>query len=107
MAWTLSPQQRALWRERGWLAIADAVTPEDVRSLDRWIGEISRAPADGDQRLHYFEETPSGPAICRTERFLDDHAELARFMTAGVLPDIAAASAPARRRAVFIWSISG
>lgn len=91
MARRLTDQQMETWRRHGWLAVADAFAPAEVTALHRWVDEIAAAPAPGDQRLHYFEETEHGPAICRTERFLADNAGLHRLLQFGTLPEIAAA----------------
>lgn len=90
MARRLTEAEMAAWRRRGWLVVADAFAPAEIAALRRWVDEIAEPPAPGDQRLHYFEETENGPAICRTERFLADHEGLHRLLQFGTLPDLAA-----------------
>ncbi|MDQ7250447.1 phytanoyl-CoA dioxygenase family protein [Dongia sedimenti] len=80
-----------IWQRQGWL-LAAAVLPEEVvRVLPDWLDAIAQPPSRDAQRQHYFEETPHGPAICRTERFLADHADLNGLITAGAVPEISAA----------------
>lgn len=91
MARRLAEHQIETWRRQGWLVVAGAFVRAEVTALRRWVDEITKPPAPGEQRLHYFEETESGPAICRTERFLADHEGLHRLLQFGTVPEIAAA----------------
>lgn len=57
--------------------------------------QVSRDPtcsssSSGDQRLHYFEHTALGRALCRTERYIEDHAALRTLICAAVRPLLAA-----------------
>ncbi|MFT5389877.1 MAG: ectoine hydroxylase-related dioxygenase (phytanoyl-CoA dioxygenase family) [Gammaproteobacteria bacterium] len=85
----LSEEQIAHWKHHGWLLIDDCLSPDEVREFPRWLEEIANPSKQGEQRLHYYEQTSNGPVICRTERYLDDHPRLARLLTQGVLPAIA------------------
>lgn len=91
MSLDLSEAQLAHWRERGWLAVPRAFSADHVSRIGDWVGAVSQPVQPGDRRLHYFEETEAGPAICRTEGFLDDHEELRRLITEGALPALMAA----------------
>jgi hypothetical protein len=46
---------------------AGALTPADLACLDRAATEIATWPAGSHVWGHYAEQTPHGPAICRTE----------------------------------------
>jgi hypothetical protein len=85
----LTADQRRFFDRHGWLVLDGALPPEARGALDRWVHEVSRPPAPGDSRLHYFEQTDRGRALCRTERYIEDHAGLGSLITAGVLPEIA------------------
>jgi hypothetical protein len=91
MSRELSAADVAAWRRQGWLVVDRAFAPAEVTALRRWVDEIALPPMPGEQRLHYFEETANGPAICRTERFLADHQGLHRLLQFGTLPELAAA----------------
>ena len=81
---------RDTFATEGW-TVAREVLPRDTRAaLAEWADDISVLPGHGAQRLHYFEQTSAGRALCRTERFLEDHPALAELMTQGTLPLMAA-----------------
>jgi ectoine hydroxylase-related dioxygenase (phytanoyl-CoA dioxygenase family) len=86
----LSEQERAHWRECGWLVVRNAFSEEIISHFRQCVDAVSQPPGPGERRLHYFEETAAGAAICRTERFLDDHHALRRLITEGTLPALAA-----------------
>ena len=86
---TLTPSDRESWQKNGWIVVGEALSPDTRAGLSHWVEEIS-VPASGSaQRLHYFEQTQAGRALCRTERFLEDHEVLSRLVTEGALPTIA------------------
>lgn len=41
--------------------------PAEVEDLQRWVAEVEAWPAGSHAWGHYAEQTPAGPAICRTE----------------------------------------
>jgi ectoine hydroxylase-related dioxygenase (phytanoyl-CoA dioxygenase family) len=86
----LSAAQRRLWDCNGWLVLDDLLGSDVRARLDEWVGEVSRPAGSGERRLHYFEQTEHGRALCRTERYIEDHAGLRSLITEGVLPEVAA-----------------
>jgi ectoine hydroxylase-related dioxygenase (phytanoyl-CoA dioxygenase family) len=46
---------------------------------------------NGGPGLHHFEQTPTGPALARSERFADVHDWLGSFVRSGVVPDVVGA----------------
>lgn len=89
----LSEIERARWDRSGWLLLKAVLPAPAVSELRGWVDQISQPGDEGARRLHYYEETPRGPALCRTERFLEDHRELCELMTAGLLPGLVSALA--------------
>ena len=86
----VTPRQRLDWERDGWLVLKDLL-PGDARAkLDSWVSAVSEPSGRFDRRLHYFERTSTGRALCRTERFLDDHPQLGQLITSGALPTVAA-----------------
>ena len=82
-------QQRQDWNRDGWLVLNDLLPALARAKLDAWVSAISRPGGRRDHRLHYFERTSEGCVLCRTERYLDDHPQLRRLITTGLLPDVA------------------
>lgn len=86
----LTPEQRRFWQDNGWLVFESAVPAATRERLDGWVDEVALATAAGELRKHYFEQTDAGPKLCRTEAFIDDHAELAHLLQYGAVPALAA-----------------
>lgn len=86
----LTPEQRRIWTAKGFVIVQGMFAGDPQRALAAWIREISEAPEPFAQRLHYFEQTASGRALCRTERFVEDHAAVASLTSEGLVPQIAA-----------------
>jgi hypothetical protein len=63
--------------------------PSEVRALQAWAAEIEAWPAGSHVWGHYAEQTPNGPAICRTENVSACHAGIASLVD-GVLRACAA-----------------
>ena len=82
-------QQRQDWNRDGWLVLEDPLPGHAGAKLSAWVSAVSQPGAPRDRRLHYFERTAEGRALCRTERFLDDHPQLGRLITTGLLPAVA------------------
>jgi hypothetical protein len=79
----------------GWVRMAGVAT---VAELSAWVDEVARWPDDAGPWLHHRELTDAGPALCRTEGFVEVHPELTRLLTTG--PMLAAAGALLGERAV-------
>ena len=86
----LDGHQKQHWRTFGWLAIDDLLAPDTVAELKNWVDEVG-APlrAESEKRLHYYEQTKQGPALCRTERYCDDHAGMRELINNGRLSQVA------------------
>ena len=85
----LGAAHRGLWESNGWLVLDDLLGPDVRARLPEWVVEVSRPAAPGERRLHYFEQTGQGRALCRTERYIEDHAGLRSLITEGVLREVA------------------
>ncbi|MBC7779355.1 MAG: phytanoyl-CoA dioxygenase family protein [Proteobacteria bacterium] len=85
----LTAAPRAAFARDGWVVLPDAL-PEALReAMAGWVDEIAAAAGPGNSRLHYYEQTATGEALCRTERYIEDHAALAAMITRGTLPALA------------------
>lgn len=85
----ITSEQKEFWRKHGWLVLPHAL-PESIRSaLAGWVATVAATAQDGDRRLHYFEQTEFGRALCRTERFIEDSPPLDALITRGTLPQLA------------------
>lgn len=60
-----------------------------VELLRQWVSDVQAWPAGSHVWGHYAEETPNGPAICRTENVSACHDGIAQLVQ-GVLRDVAA-----------------
>jgi hypothetical protein len=80
-----------IWQTQGLLVVEDALDEGQRARVAGWADALSRPPAAGERRLQYFERIDSAPALCRTERFLDDDADLRELFVRGRLPVIAGA----------------
>lgn len=79
------------WRTRGWVSFEQLLPEPVAQALPGWVDAISRAPEQAhERRLHFHEQTDGGPALCRTERYLDDHADARALVTSGPLAAMAA-----------------
>lgn len=85
----LTDQQRKLWRTNGWLVCEELLDAPTREELPGWIDRIARPAGDAERRLHYYEQTANGKALCRTERFIEDSADLNRLITDSTLSRVA------------------
>src|SRR5215813_13731919 len=67
---------------------AGLLDASEVRALQAWADEIEAWPAGSHVWGHYAEETPRGPAICRTENVSACHDGV-RALVDGTLRDCA------------------
>ena len=79
---------KAAFEARGWLKFDGLLDSLVVAMLPKWVDEVSRPPQDG-VRLHYYEQTAAGRTLCRTERYIDDHACLKSIVTRGPITEMA------------------
>lgn len=91
VAQPVTADQIADFRANGYLVLP-SLLPAAVRAaLAGWVETVAAPIGDGERRLHYFEQTDAGRSLTRTERFADDHPELACLLTRGLLPLAASA----------------
>jgi len=85
----LSEAQRWHWTIHGWLLFPQSLAPEVAPALSSWVEEMAVEGIKQARRLLYYERTAQGKALCRVERFLDDHPQLRSLIVQGTLPMIA------------------
>ncbi|MEM9749217.1 MAG: phytanoyl-CoA dioxygenase family protein [Actinomycetota bacterium] len=79
----LDQAARTSWIDNGWVHVVGSLDLDDIERLLDAVGDlVAWADSDGPG-LHHFEQTDHGPAIARSERFADDHAELGAFVRSG------------------------
>ncbi|MEM7207663.1 MAG: phytanoyl-CoA dioxygenase family protein [Pseudomonadota bacterium] len=77
----LTERQIKRWNERGWLKCDYLLTDLTIARLPLWVDELStRTQSVKEKRLHYYEQTDTGPVLCRTERFLEDITSVQRLI---------------------------
>ena len=82
---------KAHYQSHGWAKVDHLLSDFALQRLSGWVNELSPLTSPrAAQRLHYYEQTEHGPAICRTERYLDDHDALRALITKGGIPSTAA-----------------
>jgi hypothetical protein len=74
----------------GWV-VADVLAPAAAASLSGWVDDVAALPDGVGDVLQHREGTDAGPILCRTEGFVTVHAELARLLRSGELPELAGA----------------
>jgi len=84
---SIAADQLLAWQRDGWLVLREAFSSETIAALDTGVTELSAWAASGGPGLHHFEQTGSGPALARSERFADDHTVLGSFVTTGPVLD--------------------
>ncbi len=77
------------FRSHGWVAV-DALSPTAAAALPHWVDAIASVPDDAGGVLQHYEATDAGPQLCRSENFLDMHAELRLLLSRGSLIEVAA-----------------
>ena len=81
---------RGRWDGDGWLLVAGALSPAAVADVSAAVDEVAGWADVGGPGLHHWEQTASGPALARSEDFVDRHPVLGELIR-GVLLDQAAA----------------
>ncbi len=79
------------WSRDGWLVVDDAIDDTALKMLRTATDELASWAASGGPGLHHFEQTATGPALARSERFADVHDQLGPFVRSGIAPDVVAA----------------
>lgn len=89
---SLSAAELDHWERHGWLAALDVLDARMVADLRSWVDEVAAwsLPGGDGHGLHHFEQTDTGPALARSERFADDHEGLADFVGGELLGGILA-----------------
>ena len=84
----LTTIQREQWDTRGFVLLRDALKPEMIQELSRWVEEIESWSTGAGAGLHHFEQTDHGPRIARSEDFDPHHSGMSEFMRQGTLGDL-------------------
>ncbi|MEM7171105.1 MAG: phytanoyl-CoA dioxygenase family protein [Pseudomonadota bacterium] len=78
-------QDQNNWSQKGWVAFPALLPPATVGQLSGWAEAMAETPSADEERLQYYEATPFGPRLCRTERFLSDNRGLEEVITGASL----------------------
>ena len=85
---TLSANQLQTFAQDGMLVCPDFFSASQLQQLQEWTAEVaSWAEQEESPGHHYFEKTPQGPALARSEGFAAEHAGFGGLFSAGKLPD--------------------
>ena len=88
----ISAPELRRYRRDGFIILKDLFSPEQKAIITRCAREIQQWPIVSGQHMHYYEAAPTGGTmLCRTENYLDYHAELHEILG----PSSAAAQAAA------------
>jgi hypothetical protein len=67
-SYPLTPEQRVSFERDGYLAISDALSPEQVDDVKAWVAEIKGWPNRPGEHMPYEEVRADGTrGLCRTE----------------------------------------
>jgi len=72
----------------GWLVRSAALGSDTVEALVAAVDEVAGWASTGGPGLHHFELTDTGPAIARSEDFVDRQPVLTSVIRAGVVPEV-------------------
>ncbi len=84
----LSNEQLSAWNRFGWLTIRSLFDDRQTRDLARWIDELAEWADRNGPGLHHRELTPNGPALARSEHFLESHDRLRSVILDGAVPAV-------------------
>ena len=87
----LDEQQRAGWARDGYLVLRAALAPDRLAEASDWVDTITEWADAGGPGLHHFEQTDAGPTLARSEDLIPHHEGIRRFLTAGLLVELAGA----------------
>jgi 2-aminoethylphosphonate dioxygenase len=77
------------FRSHGWVVV-DALSPTAAAALPHWVDAIASMPDGAGGVLQHYEATDVSPQLCRSENFIDVHAELRLLLSRGSLIEVAA-----------------
>lgn len=78
------------WHELGWVRIPGVLDRSVLAELETAVADLEAWAVEDGPGLHHFEMTNRGPALARSEKFADDHAELDRFLRRGIIAEMLA-----------------
>eukprot|EP00028_Trichosphaerium_sp_Am-I-7-wt_P007602 CAMPEP_0168535314 /NCGR_PEP_ID=MMETSP0405-20121227/18578_1 /TAXON_ID=498012 /ORGANISM="Trichosphaerium sp, Strain Am-I-7 wt" /LENGTH=159 /DNA_ID=CAMNT_0008562501 /DNA_START=54 /DNA_END=533 /DNA_ORIENTATION=+ len=70
---TVSPNELQFFKDNSHIVMRGLFNDKQVCDLQRWTTEITNWPEEKGKWMHYFENTPKGERLCRTENFVDHH----------------------------------
>lgn len=74
---------------RGWVVV-DVLPDSTLALLTTWADDVAALP-ESTGVLQHHELTDTGPQLCRSEHFVDVHAELRELLTSGPMLEVASA----------------
>ena len=77
------------WQQHGWLLLRQMLDGPTMARIHREINNLVSLDHATGQSLHYYEDSPAGPLLCRTERFLEDSELLSDLILRGAIPETA------------------
>ena len=83
----LNEEQRAFYKENGWL-LFDDLLEVSVPELQTEVGEIASWDDSGDW-LRHFEMTDFGPKLARTENFTPHSEPMFQLLRGGAISQVA------------------
>ncbi len=86
---TINQEDFHHWQQHGWLLVRQILDEDTMSSIHREINALASPAEEGGRSLHYYENSPAGPLLCRTERFLEDSKLLSDLILKGAIPETA------------------
>jgi hypothetical protein len=82
IGYLVSRSQRASFEEKGYLIIKDALSVSEISALKTWVQQVHDLPRTQECRYIPYEEVNkfNERVLCRTENFVDDHAEFGALL---------------------------
>jgi hypothetical protein len=77
------------WKDHGFILDSDLIPEEFRNSIDDWVNEIAALPEGEGPWEHYWEESESGPLLCRTEQFLEGNEGIHALTVDGPIQEAA------------------
>ena len=84
----LSSEQQTEWDSFGWVVLRGVLDADRLAQIEAWTDELEEWSRVGAPALHHFEQTESGPALARTEKFADHHVGLNDLVRRGVIAEV-------------------
>ena len=79
----LTEDHLVMWREHGFIKVANFLTQEEATACRQWIIDIEGWPDSQDRWMHHYESTPEGIKHSRTENVSPYHPALDAFLNTG------------------------